>query len=101
MDSGSVLKLPTWVRVLKIDVNKNVLVREIRFDYKESKVRKFHTLQSGMPIIDCDIKQRLGKLSIKKVKKGDIVCSGGREVNPSSFFKPTFSRFSNHSEMDF
>ena len=38
MDSGSVLKLPTWVRVLKIDINKNVLVREIRFDYKESKV---------------------------------------------------------------
>ena len=37
----------------------------------------------------------------KTVKKGDIVRSGRRGVNPSSFFKPKFTRFSNHSEMDF
>ena len=39
----ALIGIKLWVRVLKIDVNKNVLVREIRFDYKESKVRKFHT----------------------------------------------------------
>ena len=37
----------------------------------------------------------------KNGKKGDIVRSVGRGVNPSSFFKPKFTRFSNHSEMDF
>ena len=37
----------------------------------------------------------------KTVKKGDIVRTGGRGVNPSSFFKPKFTGFSNHSEMDF
>ena len=37
----------------------------------------------------------------KTVKKGDIVHTGRGGVNPSSFFKPKFTRFSNHSEMDF
>ena len=37
----------------------------------------------------------------KTVKKGDIVRTGRGGVNPSSFFKPKFTRFSNHSEMDF
>ena len=45
----------------------------------------------------------LGTLSFKKktVKKGDIVRAGRGGVNPSSFFKPKFTGFSNHSEMDF
>ena len=43
-----------------------------------------------------------GRSSVKKtVKKGDIVHQRGRGVNPSSFFKPKFTGFSNHSEMDF
>ena len=37
----------------------------------------------------------------KTVKKGDIVRTGRGGVNPSSFFKPKFTGFSNHSEMDF
>ena len=37
----------------------------------------------------------------KTVKKGDIVHWWGGGVNPSSFFKPKFTGFSNHSEMDF
>ena len=44
----------------------------------------------------------LGTLSFKKNgKKGDIVRTGGRGVNPSSFYKPKFTGFSNHTEMDF
>ena len=43
-----------------------------------------------------------GRSSVKKtVKKGDIVRTGRGGVNPSSFFKPKFTGFSNHSEMDF
>ena len=37
----------------------------------------------------------------KTVKKGDIVHTGRGGVNPSSFLKPKFTGFSNHSEMDF
>ena len=44
----------------------------------------------------------MGSSPLKKtVRKGDIVRTGGRGVNPSSFFKPKFTGFSNHSEMDF
>ena len=43
-----------------------------------------------------------GSSRIKKtVKKADIVCTGGRGVNPSSLIKPKITGFSNHSEMAF
>ena len=37
----------------------------------------------------------------KTVKKADIVCKGGRGVNPSSLIKPKITGFSNHLEMAF
>ena len=44
----------------------------------------------------------LGSSRTKKtVKKADIVCKGGRGVNPSSLIKPKITGFSNHSEMAF
>ena len=44
----------------------------------------------------------LGKLSWKKNGKKRGHCPyGAGGVNPSSFFKPKFTGFSNHSEMDF
>ena len=44
----------------------------------------------------------IGKLSFKKngKKRGHCPLVGGG-ANPSSFFKPKFTGFSNHSEMDF
>ena len=45
-------------------------------------------------------KVRDALLKKKTVKKGDIVRTGRGGVNPSSFFKPKFTGFSNHSEME-
>ena len=46
-------------------------------------------------------KGSIGKLSWKKkVKKTDIVCTGGGGVNPSSLIKPKFTGFLNHPGMD-
>ena len=47
------------------------------------------------------LKLYLGKLSYKKNGKiGDIVHTGRRGVNPSSFIKPKFTGLSNHPEME-
>ena len=45
-------------------------------------------------------KLRDALLKKKNGKKRGTLSTSGRGVNPSSFFKPKFTGFSNHSEMD-